>query len=345
MLKLLLDNVELLLSIVGIFVCTLLMQKQLFKESKYGDRVCSLFHHTDCNSVLDGARSKVFGISWSEIGLGFFITNALLIGLFQESFCFIAIISWMAMFFGVWSIYYQWKVAKNWCVLCVLAQIIIWLFGLFAVWICFSEKPLFSYSIIESILICSLFLVIIIAIHNRVLAFGLEKERITTIQKYRALKANNNVAKALIEEQEFHETTLNDSRILFGNPRAKMRVTILSNPHCNPCARMHERIEKLFECIETVIQNQNLRIKTGVLNEILTEAVALQQPPSDKGRRLKLYYMTQVAVKPPTFVIFVNDKELMHFSYTRYIENKVREAFGFDGTSLKFIIRERKDKE
>ena len=110
-------------------------------------------------------------------------------------------------------------------------------------------------------------------------------------------------------------------------------------------AKTGQRIEKLFECIETVIQNQNLRIKTGVLNEILTEAVALQQPPSDKGRRLKLYYMTQVAVKPPTFVIFVNDKELMHFSYTRYIENKVREAFGFDGTSLKFIIRERKDKE
>ena len=110
-------------------------------------------------------------------------------------------------------------------------------------------------------------------------------------------------------------------------------------------AKTGQRMDRLFENIEAVIQNQNLRIKTGVLNEILTEAVALQQPPSDKGRRLKLYYMTQVAVKPPTFVIFVNDKELMHFSYTRYIENKVREAFGFEGTSLKFIIRERKDKE
>ena len=84
-------------------------------------------------------------------------------------------------------------------------------------------------------------------------------------------------------------------------------------------------------------------IATGVLNEIMTEAVAMQQPPSDKGKRLKLYYITQVAVKPPTFVIFVNDKELMHFSYTRYIENKIREAFGFRGTPLKFIIRERKE--
>ncbi len=106
-----------------------------------------------------------------------------------------------------------------------------------------------------------------------------------------------------------------------------------------------QRLNKLFERIEVVIQNQNLRVGTGVLNEVLTQAVALQQPPSDKGRRLKIYYITQVSVKPPTFVIFVNDKKLMHFSYTRYIENKVREAFGFSGTSLKFIIRERNENE
>ena len=106
-----------------------------------------------------------------------------------------------------------------------------------------------------------------------------------------------------------------------------------------------QRLPKLFDMIDTVIENQTLRVATGVLNEIMTEAVAMQQPPSDKGKRLKLYYITQVAVKPPTFVIFVNDKELMHFSYTRYLENKIREAFGFRGTSLKFFIRERKEKD
>ena len=105
------------------------------------------------------------------------------------------------------------------------------------------------------------------------------------------------------------------------------------------------RISRMFETLDAVIENQTMRIQTGVLNEILAEAVAMQQPPSDKGKRLKIFYMTQVAVKPPTFVIFVNDKELMHFSYTRYLENKIREAFGFRGTSLKFIIRERKEKE
>ncbi len=106
-----------------------------------------------------------------------------------------------------------------------------------------------------------------------------------------------------------------------------------------------QRLPKLYEMIDMVMENQTLRVQTGVLNEIMTEAVAMQQPPSDKGKRLKLYYITQVSVKPPTFVIFVNDKELMHFSYTRYLENKIREAFGFRGTSLKFFIRERKEKE
>ena len=104
-----------------------------------------------------------------------------------------------------------------------------------------------------------------------------------------------------------------------------------------------QRFTKLYETIDIVNENHSMRIATGVLNEIMAEAVALQQPPSDKGKRLRLYYITQVSVKPPTFVIFVNDKELMHFSYTRYIENQIREAFGFRGTPLKFFIRERKE--
>ncbi|MBR1567470.1 MAG: ribosome biogenesis GTPase Der [Lachnospiraceae bacterium] len=107
-------------------------------------------------------------------------------------------------------------------------------------------------------------------------------------------------------------------------------------------AKTGQRLPKLFETIDAVIENHSLRIATGVLNEIITEATAMKQPPSDKGKRLKIFYVTEVAVKPPTFVIFVNDKELMHFSYTRYLENQIRNTFGFRGTPLKFIVRERK---
>lgn len=107
-------------------------------------------------------------------------------------------------------------------------------------------------------------------------------------------------------------------------------------------AQTGQRLNKLYEMIDIVMANNSMRLATGVLNEIVAEAVAMQQPPSDKGKRLKIFYITQVSVKPPTFVVFVNDKKLMHFSYTRYLENRIRDAFGFRGTALRFIIRERK---
>lgn len=104
------------------------------------------------------------------------------------------------------------------------------------------------------------------------------------------------------------------------------------------------RIHKLFESLDMVIQNHSLRVATGVLNDILYDAMAMNQPPSDKGKRLKIYYMTQVSIKPPCFVLFVNDRELAHFSYKRYIENQIRESFGFKGTPIKMLVRERKEK-
>ena len=121
-------------------------------------------------------------------------------------------------------------------------------------------------------------------------------------------------------------------------------MTVILITHNSAIAPMADRVIKIKNGrVDKIIENQSMRIATGVLNEILAEAVAMQQPPSDKGRRLKIFYMTQISVKPPTFVVFVNDKKLMHYSYTRYIENQIRNAFGFRGTPLRFIIRERKE--
>jgi len=128
----------------------------------------------------------------------------------------------------------------------------------------------------------------------------------------------------------------------------KVRNTLSYMPYAEilfVSAKTGQRLPKLFETIDMVSENHAMRVATGVLNEIMAEAVAMQQPPSDKGKRLRLYYITQVSVKPPTFVIFVNDKELMHFSYTRYIENQIRDTFGFLGTPLRFIIRERNEEK
>ncbi len=158
---------------------------------------------------------------------------------------------------------------------------------------------------------------------------GIAHERgkavIIAVNKWDAIEKNNKTVKE-------YESKIRE--ILSYMPYAE--ITYIS-------ALTGQRLNKLYDLIDMVAENHAMRVATGVLNEIMAEAVALQQPPSDKGRRLKLFYITQAAVKPPTFVIFVNDKNLMPFSYTRYIENKIREAFGFKGTPLKFIIRERKE--
>ena len=166
-----------------------------------------------------------------------------------------------------------------------------------------------------------------------------ELERYSIIRTVTAVERADVVL--MVIDAEKHDKTMYEYE-------KKIRQTLAYMPYAEimyVSAATGQRLNKLYEMIDVVMENQTLRVATGVLNEIMAEAVAMQQPPSDKGKRLKLYYITQVAVKPPTFVIFVNDKELMHFSYTRYLENKIREAFGFKGTSLKFFIRERKEKE
>ena len=243
--------IRIALSLTGVLVCAMLMEKQLFGESRYGDRVCSLFHHADCNSVLDGQMAKIFGISWSEMGLGYFIANILLLSLCPVSSGFVAMVNWIAMLYGVWSIYYQWRVAKSWCVLCVIVQAIIWAMGITAVLSSFAMP--FSVGFAVSIISCMVFAVCIMVIHQYATANVTVKERIQAVQQYRALKADGDVAKALFEKSEYYETSINDSSIIFGNPNAKMRITILSNPHCNPCARMHERVERLLSMRENDI--------------------------------------------------------------------------------------------
>ena len=108
-------------------------------------------------------------------------------------------------------------------------------------------------------------------------------------------------------------------------------------------AKTGQRVDRLFDLIKYVYQQNSMRISTGMLNDVLAQATARVQPPTDKGRRLRIYYMTQPSTRPPTFVCFVNRADLFHFSYQRYLENQIRETFGLEGTPVRFVIRERGD--
>lgn len=258
------DWAHMAFGLCGLLVCTMLMEKQLSGTSRYGDKVCSLFHHADCNSVLDGPMAKVFGISWSEVGLGYFMAGIMLLSLYPASSSAVAVINWVAMPYGVWSIHYQWRIAKKWCVLCVLVQVIIWCMGILSI-SSYQTEP-FVVDPVSGMLSGIVFAVCIMSVHYAASSHAIEKERVRVVQQYRALKANSDVAKALIEKGEFYETTPDDSSIIFGNPQARMRVTILSNPHCNPCARMHKRVEGLLGmsdeiCVQYIFSSFNEKLE------------------------------------------------------------------------------------
>lgn len=239
------DVARIVLSSIGIVVCSMLIEKQLFGKSHYGDRVCSLFHHADCNSILDGDMAKIFGISWSEIGLGYFAANLLLLSVYPASSFCVAIINWIAMCYGIWSIYYQWFIAKSWCTLCVITQIIIWAIGIITV-VQHNAIP-FELDLFIVLATVIVFTISILVVHQYSTAYLINEERARATQQYHAIKANKSVARLLITEGEYYETTPDDSAIIFGNPKAKICVTVLSNPHCNPCARMHKQIEQLLD--------------------------------------------------------------------------------------------------
>lgn len=238
------DAARIVLSSIGIGICSMLIEKQLFGKSHYGDRVCSLFHHADCNSILDGDMAKIFGISWSEVGLGYFTANLLLLSVYPASSFCVAIINWIAMCYGIWSIYYQRFIAKAWCTLCVITQIIIWAIGIITV-VQHSAIP-FEPDLFTSLATVIVFTISILVVHRYSTAYLIDEERTRAIQQYYAIKSNKSVARLLIKEGEYYKTTPDDSAIIFGNPEAKIRVTILSNPHCNPCARMHQQVEQLL---------------------------------------------------------------------------------------------------
>ena len=250
-----------ILSIIGVFVCSLLLQKQLFGDSYFGDKVCGLFHKADCNSVLDGTASKIFGFSWSEIGLGYFSASALLLSVYPASSTWVTLINWMAMFYGPWSVYYQWSVAQNWCVLFFISQFIIWAKGIVS-YIGSAAVP-FDVNPYHGLLICVICAIFILGFHLYATAQLNDAERINAVQRFRAIKANGDVAKVLIEKGDYFETSLDDSAIVFGNPKSKLRITILSNPHCNPCARMHEQVERILQtsgnelCVQYIFSSFN----------------------------------------------------------------------------------------
>lgn len=253
---------------IGLYISCLLLMKQIHIQSEYADKICSLFKKSDCNNILESKEAKLWGvISWSEIGFGYFTSNLIVILYFPYLISYSALIGCCALIFSFWSIWYQKIKVKQWCPLCLIVQL---LFGILLIlYICFNFIiiPLF---IIEHLFIVGCIYSIPILATNLICSkLGLNSKMQNLVQQTNSLRMRDEVIVALLKKQSYHKVDITNSKILLGNPQAKIWITILTNPHCEPCGFMHRRIEMILNkvgekiCIQYIFSSFNKELENS----------------------------------------------------------------------------------
>jgi protein-disulfide isomerase len=241
-------------SLAGIYVGYLLILKQMHIYSEYADKICSLFSKSDCNNVLESDAAKLGGvIGWSEIGLGYFVTNTLITICVPGLLSYMALINILALPYTVWSIWYQKFKANQWCPLCLIVQLLLW--SIFLINLLFGVIHISGLNMTDGLLVGFLYLIPMLFINMLIPSLGKNKNEERVIQELNSLKADERILAAFLKKQPKYAVDKSSSGILFGNPNANILVTILSNPHCGPCAHMHTRVEKLLS------ENKNICVQ------------------------------------------------------------------------------------
>ena len=240
-------DIDFTFSVVGLVLSILLMQKQLLHTSRWGDKVCSFFHQTDCNNVLHTQYGKIGALTWSEIGTGYFLARLVCISLFAETCFSFSVFGWCAMAYLFWSLWIQAFVLKKYCTLCILVQAAIWVIGLADVYAVSNGIIPFNKTVYTFILSGGLILIAVSGVHCFSKIHFYTKELQESKWKLRSFKSDIEVFEYKLKQGTSVDDRNCKSDIIFGNEKARWQITILSNPHCNPCARMHERVEALLE--------------------------------------------------------------------------------------------------
>jgi len=242
-------SVILFLNLTGVYISWLLLLKQTHVQSQYADKICSLFKQQDCNNVLESKAAKLWGIfGWSEIGLCYFAANVLLLTFSPFTIYLLALINILALPYSFWSVWYQKTKAKQWCVLCLIVQVLLWAIFI-ANWLLgYIQLPEFNIrELFYLILIGSCYAALVLGINAFVPKFNADRAVPILRQAINGMKADENVFQAILKQQPFYETSESDSIIRFGNSAGSLQLTILTNPYCYPCSKMHKRIERLLQ--------------------------------------------------------------------------------------------------
>jgi protein-disulfide isomerase len=242
-------TVLLLINLIGVYTGYLLVLKQIKIQSKYADKICSLFSKSDCNNVLESDVAKLWGVfGWSEIGLGYFVANVLLILFLPQWISFVAILNLVTLPYTFWSVWYQKFKAKQWCPLCLIVQGLLWCVFLLNLLFGFIQLPVFDGNTLGVFLfIACIYGVCILVLNLLVPKLGNNSSIEQLNQEINSIKAHEDVFKTLLTKQPCYEVSKTDSQILFGNPKSHLQITIFTNPFCNPCAKMHKRVEQFLQ--------------------------------------------------------------------------------------------------
>lgn len=265
-------SIALLVNILGIYIGYLLVQKQMHIHSQYADKICSLFKQSDCNNVLESKASKLFGlIGWSEIGLGYFISNIIILIFLPQFISYLALINICALPYSFWSIWYQRLKAKQWCPLCLIVLGLLWSIFIVNLTFGFIQIPVFSVKNI--VIITCLYLIPLLAINILIPRLSKEEKIEQITQEINSIKANEEIFLTLLKKRSYYEVDKDTSKIILGNSGADILITIFTNPHCQPCARMHARIEELLKqtdklCIQYIFSSFEQSLDSS--NKLLT---------------------------------------------------------------------------
>ena len=285
----------LFINLIGIFVCCLLVLNQLNFSSQYVDKICSLFSQSDCNNVLESDAAKLLGVfGLSEIGLGYFVANTVILLFLPHLIPYIVFINILSLPFTVWSIWYQKVKARQWCSLCLIVQVLLWLIFIINLIFGYIQLPDFNFFSLNATLYTLLTLccyTVPVFTLNLLLSKLSEGDQVEQLrQEINSIKANEEAFRTLLLQQPFYEVSYFDSLILFGNPNAQLVITIFTNPFCNPCAKMHTRVEKLHTetkgkvCIQYIFSSFNESLEYA--NKYM---IAVYQ---DKGRDIAMQLFT-----------------------------------------------------
>jgi protein-disulfide isomerase len=261
-------------------------------HSSYADKICSLLgksSKSDCNNVLELEAAKLWGIfGWSEIGLGYFTANVLLLLFLPQTISLLALINIATLPYSFWSVWYQKVKAKQWCPLCLIVQVLLWTIFIANCLFGYIQIQLFNYSVIQLLFIGSIYSIFVFGFNLLLpnLSRGNEVEKVK--QEINSIKADKAVFRTLLTQQPYYEVSHADSQIIFGNPNADLKITILTNPFCNPCAKTHKRVEKLLHdtnrkvCVQYILSSFGPELEYA--NKYLI-AAWLTSPPSPSTQR------------------------------------------------------------